>query len=303
MKILVTGASGFVGRALCQKLKEKGHAIGVLTRNEDRTRQSLPNMDSYTAWDPENEPAPQVALKDHDAIIHLAGENVAGRWSKAKKAKIFSSRDLGTQNLIKGLEQCANDAPKTLISASAIGYYGERGDDELPEEEQSGDDFLAKVCAAWENAARAAEKLGVRTIRVRIGIVLGEGGGALDAMLLPFKLGAGGPLGSGQQWWSWIHRADLVDLLCHALENPQISGAINGTAPHPVRQKDFATTMGKVLRRPAFLPGPAFAIRLAVGEFSCELLSSKKVLPKAALAAGFEFTYPELQPALENILR
>ncbi|MDP7039726.1 MAG: TIGR01777 family oxidoreductase [Myxococcota bacterium] len=303
MKILITGASGFVGTALCAALKEKGHEVGVLSRNAERTRQNLPNMDSYTAWDPENEPASKEALEKHDAVIHLAGENVAGRWSKAKKAKIFASRDLGTQNLIKGLKQCGDNAPKTLISASAIGYYGERGDDELPEAEQSGDDFLAKVCTAWENAACAAEKLGVRTVRVRIGIVLDTGGGALDAMLLPFKLGAGGPLGSGKQWWSWIHRTDLVALLCHALENEHISGVLNGTAPHPVRQKDFAKVMGKVLRRPAFLPGPAFAIRLAVGEFSTELLSSKKVLPKTALSTGFEFAYPELQPALENILR
>ena len=302
MKILVTGASGFVGTALCTALKEKGHEVGVLSRHPERTRKILGNMDSYHAWEPEKEAAPKATLEEHDAIIHLAGENVAGRWSKAKKNRILASRDLGTQNLIKGLEACGDNAPKTLISASAIGFYGERGDDELSEHEAPGDDFLANVCSAWENAACAAEKLGVRTVRVRIGIVLDTGGGALDAMLLPFKLGAGGPLGSGKQWWSWIHRNDLVALLCHALENEQISGVLNGTAPHPVRQKDFAKVMGKVLRRPAFLPGPAFAIRLAVGEFSCELLSSKKVLPKALEASGFEFAYPELEPALQNIL-
>jgi uncharacterized protein (TIGR01777 family) len=192
--------------------------------------------------------------------------------------------------------------PQVMVSASAIGYYGDRGDEELVEDSAPGNDFLAGVCQEWEKEAGKVEWGGVRSARVRIGIVLGPGGGALGAMLLPFKLGAGGPLGSGKQWWSWIHRDDLVALILYLIEHPEFSGSVNGTAPEPARQKDFARVLGRVLGRPALLPAPAFALKAVLGGFSTELLSSKRVLPKTTQDLGFRFQHPQLEAALRQAL-
>jgi hypothetical protein len=208
---------------------------------------------------------------------------------------------VGTANLAKSIVRLETK-PQVLVSASAIGYYGDRGDEELAEDSGPGNDFLADVCQQWETEAGKVEWGGVRSVRVRIGIVLGPGGGALDAMLLPAKLGAGGPLGSGRQWWSWVHLDDLVALISHLIEHPEFSGVVNGTAPEPLRQKDFAKVLGRVLRRPAFLPAPAFALKIVLGGFSTELLSSKRVLPKGAGELGFRFQYPQLEGALRQVL-
>ncbi len=300
MKVLVTGATGFVGRRLCEVLNQRGHAVAALSRNGFTAKQKLPLIDQAFSWQPSSEPAPAEAFEGVDGVIHLLGESVQGRWNASKKAAIRDSRVIGTRNLVAGIAGLES-RPKVLVSASAIGYYGERGDEELSEESAPGDDFLAGVTREWESEATAAERLGVRVALPRVSVVLAPGGGALGAMLLPFKLGAGGPLGSGQQWWSWIHRDDLVEMMIKLLES-DFSGAINGAAPNPVRQKEFAQVLGKILRRPSFMPAPAFALRIALGGFSTELLSSKRVFPKAADRLGFAFRYPYLEGALREAL-
>jgi uncharacterized protein (TIGR01777 family) len=300
MKVLVTGATGFVGRRLCEVLNQRGHSVAVLSRNGFSAKQSLPVIDQAFSWQPSTEPAPAEAFDGVDGVVHLLGESVQGRWNAANKAAIRDSRVIGTRNLVAGIARLES-RPKVLVSASAIGYYGDRADEELIEESAPGDDFLAGVSREWENEAVAAERLGVRVTLPRISVVLAPGGGALGAMLLPFKLGAGGPLGSGRQWWSWIHRDDLVAMMIQLLES-DFSGPINAAAPNPVRQKEFAQVLGKVLRRPAFMPAPAFALKIALGGFSTELLSSKRVLPKAAERLGFSFRYPRLEEALRKAL-
>ena len=251
-------------------------------------------------WEPSADAAPSGAIEEADAIVHLAGESVAGRWGKAQRRAISDSRIMGTQNLVEGMRSAAA-RPAVLISASAIGFYGDRGDDELTEVDPAGNDFLAGVCAAWEAAARAGEDLGVRVARLRTGIVLGRGGGALEQMLLPARLGMNGPLGSGRQWWSWIHMDDVLGIIRHCLDT-KIHGALNTSSPAPVRQKQFAETLGAVLHRPSFVPAPALALKLVLGGFSAELLGSKRVLPKALQEAGYEFRFPQLRNALDDLV-
>jgi hypothetical protein len=240
------------------------------------------------------------AFESVDAVVHLAGETVVGRWTETKRQAIRDSRVIGTRNLVTGLGKLAKK-PTILVAASAVGFYGDRGDEELTESSASGDDFLSDVCRQWEAEAAKAAELGIPVAHVRIGVVLAQGGGALDAMLTPFKLGAGGPLGSGRQWWSWIHRDDLCGLIRHLIDRKQ-AGVLNGTAPSPLRQKDFAKVLGGVLRRPSFMPAPAFALKIVLGGFATELLSSKRVLPEATRAAGFQYQFSELEPALRQAL-
>ena len=300
MRVLVTGATGFVGGSVCEALKKASHQVVALSRDAASARKRVSALDAAHSWDPLAGPPPGEAFSGIDGVVHLAGESVVGRWTEAKKAAIRDSRVAGSANLVKGLAQ-AEPKPRVLVAASAIGYYGDRGDEELTENSAPGDDFLARTCQEWEAASRKAEDLGVRVATLRTGIVLGEGGGALQAMLTPFKLGAGGPLGSGSQWWSWIHRRDVIGLILFALQNP-CQGPINATAPNPLRQKDFAKVLGKVLHRPAFMPAPAFALRLVLGGFSAELLSSKRVLPRLAREIGYSFQFGELDPALRDVL-
>jgi hypothetical protein len=245
--------------------------------------------------------APTDALEGIDAVVHFAGETVAGRWNASKKRMIRESRILGTRHLVEGIAK-VKTKPRVLISASAIGYYGDRGEERLTEDSSLGSDFLANVCRDWEAEAHKAEDIGLRVVRLRNGIVLGSGGGALQAMLTPFKLGVGGPMSSGHQWWSWVHRDDVVGLIMHTLQT-DLHGAVNATAPNPVRQNVFARTLGKILKRPALAPIPAFALKMLLGEFSTELLSSKHVLPKRALDAKYPFQFPKLERALDEILK
>ena len=288
----MSGATGFVGPALKAELEARGDRVVGFSRRGGPGR---------VQWDPVAARPPAEAFDGMDAVIHLAGESVVGLWTAAKRKVIQDSRIVGTRNLVAAFGQL-DRPPATLISASAVGYYGDRGDEELTEESAPGEGFLPDTCLGWEEAALEAENLGVRVVRLRIGIVLATGGGALGAMLLPFKMGLGGPLGSGRQWSSWITRKDLIRLVMFALDRDDVAGAVNATAPNPERQKDFAKTLGRVLRRPAFLPAPAFALKLILGGFSAELLSSKKVLPKAAESYGFAFEQPGLEPALRQIL-
>ncbi len=297
MRILVTGATGFVGARLVEEFHRQGHALVALSRNPDGAKHRLPLLEQAYSWDPLVELPPAEAFTGVDAVVHLAGESVVGRWTEEKKQAIRDSRVLGTANLVKTIVRLET-RPQVMVSASAIGYYGDRGDEELTEESAPGDDFLAETCQQWEKEAGKVEWGGVRSARVRTGIVLGPGGGALQAMLTPFRLGAGGPLGSGRQWWSWVHRDDVVSLILYLIEHPDFSGSVNGTAPEPMRQKDFAKVLGRVLWRPALLPAPAFALKLVLGGFSTELLSSKRVLPKTAGELGFRFQYPHLEAAL-----
>lgn len=300
MRIVVTGATGFIGAHLSRTLSERGDEVIALSRDPDSVARRAPGVSRAYAWDPMSEPAPAEALEQAAAVVHLAGESVVGRWSEAKRRAIRDTRVLGTRNLVAGIVRLENK-PQVLVSASAIGFYGDRAGEELSEQSSGGNDYLASVCRQWEEEALKIKALGVRLVRIRTGIVLARDGGALGAMLLPFQLGLGGPLGSGQQWWSWIHRDDLVTLIIHSIDN-KIDGIWNGTAPNPVTQKEFARVLGRVLRRPAFLPAPAFALKLILGGFAAELLSSKKALPRAPEASGVVFKYRELEPALREIL-
>jgi uncharacterized protein (TIGR01777 family) len=299
MRALVTGATGFIGSSLLAKLDQPV----VLSRNPQRAEKEL-ELYGVTAygWDAMNEPPPEKAFQGIDVIFHLAGESVGeGRWNAAKKKRISDSRVNATRMLVDTLNVLENP-PKVLVSASAIGYYGSRGDHVLDETALEGDDYLAEVCFAWEQAALGAEKAGLRVVTVRTGIVLGQGGGALKKMLTPFKLGLGGRLGSGKQWMSWIHLEDEIGLLLHAATHPEIQGAMNLVSPEPVTNREFTRTLGRVLGRPTLFPAPAFMLRLAIGEFAEVLLGSQRVIPKVALDTGYEFRYPQLDKALERIL-
>ena len=300
MRALITGATGFIGSALSHRLRQKGHEVWALSRDGDSAARHVPAISRAFTWDPMAGPAPTEALEGVEAVVHLAGESVAGRWSARKREAIEQSRVVGTANLVAAIAELSQ-RPRVLVSSSAIGFYGDRGEEPLTEDSASGDDFLAHVSQAWEAAARDAEGLGLTVVRLRTGIVLGRGGGALKEMLLPAKLGLGGPLGSGKQWWSWIHIDDAVGIIEHAL-SMKFSTALNNTAPVPVRQIEFAKALGRVLHRPAFAPAPAFALKLVLGGFAVELLSSKRVLPEATRASGYEFRFPELGAALEDIL-
>jgi len=299
MKALVTGATGFVGARLLRLLDQPT----VLSRDAERARRSLGSLAaSVFPWDPLRGPPPPEAFAGVDVVLHLAGESVAeGRWTTAQKARIRDSRVLGTRHLVQGIAR-AERRPSTLVSASAVGYYGSRGDEELTESAPPAHDFLADVCVAWEAEALAAEQHGVRVVTTRTGIVLGAGGGALGKMLTPFKLGAGGPLGSGRQWMPWIHVADLARLYMHAATTPAVRGPMNAVAPHPVRNAEFTKALARQLRRPAFLPAPYLGLRLLFGEFAEVLFASQRVIPRVALDTGFEFHFPDIAAALQDIL-
>ena len=300
MRALVTGATGFVGKRLLARLENPV----ILSRNAERAAKSLAKFGATVhAWDPQGGPPPAAAFSGIDTVIHLAGDPVAeGRWNAGKKARIRDSRVIGTRNLVAGL-RALPIKPGVLVSASAVGWYGPRGDEELTESSPPADDFLAEVCVAWEREAAAARELGIRVVPIRVGIVLGERGGALAKMLTPFKLGLGSPLGSGRQYMPWIHIDDLVEMILFAAREPGVTGPLNGTAPNPVTNREFTKTFGRVLGRPTFFPPvPGFMLRLMFGEFANALLGSQRVLPKAALAAGFAFRYSDLEPALRDVL-
>jgi uncharacterized protein (TIGR01777 family) len=305
MRALVTGGTGFVGRRLLAKLQRPV----VLTRDAARAQKQLEKA-KLTAqalvWKAQSEQPPVAAFDGVDVIFHLAGDPVAsGRWTEKKKARIRDSRVIGTRNLVAALRMLPRK-PKILVSASAVGYYGSRGDEELDESASRGppDDFLSEVCVKWEKEALAAREFGIRVVPIRIGIVLGEKGGALSKMLMPFYLGLGSPLGSGNQYMSWVHIDDLVELMLFAARESKLTGPLNGTSPQPMTNRDFTHTLGRVLGRPTFMPAvPAFVLKAMVGEFAEVLLGSQRVYPRAALAAGFAFRYPDLIGALRDVLR
>jgi hypothetical protein len=298
MRALVTGATGFIGRRLVAKLEKPV----VLSRDPERARATLGPAPEVFAWDPLAGLPPRDAFRGVEAVFNLAGESVgAGRWTRRRKAAIRESRVAGTRNLVAAM-QGLPERPHVLVSVSAIGYYGDRGGQPLDETASPGSDFLAEVCAAWEAEARRASGSDLRVVTPRLGIVLGPGGGALQKMLTPFKLGLGGRLGSGEQWMSWVHVDDAVGLLLHAAQTTSLSGPVNAVAPGPVTNREFTKTLGAVLGRWTIFPMPAFALRVIVGEFAKVLLSSQRVEPRAAERSGYSFTHPALEGALHALL-
>jgi uncharacterized protein (TIGR01777 family) len=295
MKVLITGGTGFIGSALARELKSSGHNVIITTRkeadSEDKLTWNLPDL------------IPPDIISDIDAVINLAGEPIAPeRWTKERKKRIMSSRVETTRALAESMKN-ADPKPKVLISASAVGYYGPHEDEIINEESPPASDFLAEVCRAWEAEALKAEELGIRVVPIRIGGVLESDGGALKQMVTPFKFLLGGPIGSGRQWFSWIHRDDLVGIIKFALEDDSVTGPVNGTAPEPVRNREFAAALGKALNRPSSFAVPAFAVKMTLGELGEVLLTGQRVIPEKILKAGYHFKYPEINEALKAIFR
>jgi hypothetical protein len=297
VKVIVTGASGFLGSRLVERLLHEGHHVHVLGRARKR---GLPAEVGFSVWDAMTGPPAVESIEGADAVIHLAGEPVAQRWSETVKRRIMDSRRLGTKHLVQGLSH-AGRKPKVLVSASASGYYGDRGDETLTESSEPGSGFLPDVCIQWEKQALAASRLSIRVAMVRSGIVLGKGGGALARMLPPFRMGVGGKLGSGQQWMSWVHVDDLISLFVFAMERDGVIGAMNGVSPGAVRNSEFTRELAAAVHRPAVFPAPQFALKLMFGEMAEIILDSQRILPKAAEEAGFRFAYPELRGALREL--
>ncbi len=298
MKITITGASGFIGRRLLKILASAGHNLHVLSRHAGM---NMPPGVRLSVWDPMSGPPPRESLESADAVVHLAGEPVAQRWTAEVKRRIRASRVEGTRHLVEALSALPR-RPGVLVAASAVGYYGSRGDELLEESSPPGAGFLPEVCTAWEREAQAATALGMRVAAIRIGVVLDPRGGALARLLLPFRLGVGGRLGSGQQWMSWIHLADLAEQFRFVVENP-VAGVWNGVAPAAVTNREFTRELAQALHRPALFPVPALALKMVLGEMSEVLLESQHAVPGAAQSAGFRFRFPQLGAALADLLR
>jgi uncharacterized protein (TIGR01777 family) len=292
MKVTMTGATGRLGRLIATALRQRGDEVTVLSRSAAK---------GDVQWDPITGPAPAEALAGRDAVVHLAGEDIAQRWTDAALERIRTSRELGTRNLVAGIA-AADPRPAALVSAAAVGYYGNRHDP-IDEEAPAGDDVLADICAAWEREAEKAAELGLRVVRIRTGVVLDRQGGALPKMLLPFRLGVGGPVAGGRQPLPWIHLDDVVGIYVQAIADDRYRGAINATAPTPVTNQEFSKALGRALKRPAIMPVPAFALRILYGGMSKLVLEGQRALPRRALELGYTFRHPDLDEALQSALR
>lgn len=293
-KVLVSGASGPIGAALIPKLREQEYEVVRLVRRS-------PSGDGQICWDP-TQPVDPGLVAGFEAVIHLAGETIVGRWTESKKRRIQQSRAEGTRNLAAALAK-ATQKPRVFVSASAIGFYGSRGDETLREGSSSGHDFLSAVCRDWEANTQAAAQSGIRSLQTRFGLILSRDGGALPKMLPPFRMGLGGNMGNGRQWWSWIHIADVAGAILYVIDNASLQGPVNFVAPNPVTNAAFTKTLASVLHRPAFFPVPAFAARLVFGQMADELLlSSQRVEPAKLVASGYQFEYADLGKAFENLL-
>jgi uncharacterized protein len=301
MKVLVTGASGRIGKALCDELLRRGDEVVGLTRAPDKAKEAQPQV-TWHAWEPTLERPTEAAFEGVEGVVNLVGEKINQRWTDDAKRKIMDSRKVATHNLVGTIEALATK-PKVLVSQSAVGYYGNRGDEEVDEASSPGDSFDAQVCIEWEKAAREVEPTGVRLAIVRTGQVMETGGGILGELLLPFKLGLGGPLAGGKQWVPWIHLSDEVGILAWALDTDSVSGVVNGSAPNPVTNKEWSKSLGKALGRPAILPIPGFAVEVKFGkEFGKVAQGGQKVLPKRTEQLGYAFKYPEIDGALRDLV-
>ena len=300
MKVAITGATGFVGSRLVERLQAQGHQPLILTRNRASADRAFPTLE-IVAYTPTESGSWQQAIAGCDAVVHLAGEPIAEtRWTPERKQEILKSRQLSTQKIVEAIAQ-ANPKPTVLVNASAIGYYGTSETATFDESSPAGNDFLAEVCQAWEAEAQKVKDAGVRLVILRLGIVLGDGG-ALAKMTPPFKVFAGGPIGTGRQWFSWIHRDDLVNLILEALSRKDIEGVFNATAPNPVRMTELCQTIGETLNRPSWLPVPSFALEALLGEGAKVVLEGQQVLPKRTTSYGFKYRYPTVKQALAEIL-
>ena len=306
MKVAVTGATGFVGSRLVQRLHDAGHQIKILTRNPERARKVFPESAfgqvEIVSYTPQTSGSWQAEISGCDGVINLAGEAISERWTPERKQEIMDSRVVGTEKLVEAIAK-ADIKPKVLVSASAVGFYGTSESAEFYETSEpiNKQDFLSQVCQKWEQAADKVTACGTRLVIMRIGIVLGMGG-AIAKMITPFRLYAGGPMGSGKQWFSWVHRDDLVSLFIQGLTDEKMSGVYNGTAPHPVRMSELCDVLGKVMNRPSWLPVPDFVIETLLGDGAVVVLEGQKVLPERTQSTGFSYAYPKVEPALREIV-
>ena len=301
MRVAVTGATGLIGSRVVARLLERGDDVMVLTRDPERARARLGQVGA-AAWDPTHVPAPADALAGRDAVVHLAGENVAQRWTPVARERIRASRELGTRNLVAGL-RAADPRPGVLVSASGVGYYGARGDEPIDEAAPPGHDFLAEVVVAWEREAEAAADAGVRVVCVRTGVVLDRSGGALAKMLPPFRAGIGGPVAGGRQYMPWIHLDDLVGIYLAALDHAEWSGPLNASAPEPVTNREFSKALGHALHRPAVMPVPALALRMLYGGMAEIVTTGQRAVPRRLSELGHRFRHTDLDEALATALR
>jgi uncharacterized protein (TIGR01777 family) len=302
-KIIITGATGLIGTHICEELSKRGDELTIFSRNADKAKSKLPLANEYVEWDYRKPDEWKNQLNSKDAVIHLAGANLFGkRWTEDYKKKIIESRESSTRNIVNAIAE-AKVKPKVFICASGVGYYGDSGDNVVTENSPSGNSFIAEVCKSWEGVASKVEKFGVRSVSIRTAIVLDKKEGALEKMILPFKFFVGGTLSSGKQWFPWIHIQDLVKIYLFALDNNEINGAVNASSPNPVRLKELTDEIGKILRRPSFFKVPAFALKIALGEFADEVLASIKVVPEKLEKHNFNFEFGNLRNALEDLLR
>ena len=300
MKILITGGTGFVGTQLTSRLIQDGHEVTILTRSIKKS-DKVPQGISYLQGDPTQKGPWQEAIKNQDAIINLAGASIFSKWTDEHKKAIRESRVCTTQNIVEGIPS-RPERPFTLFSTSAVGYYGFHGDEELVEDSPPGNDFLARIAKEWEGEALKAREKWARVVITRFGIVMGEKGGALSQMIPLFKKYIGGPIGSGKQWFSWVHIKDLAEAFVFLLKHPEISGPVNVCSPNPVRNKDLAKALGRALHRPSFIPAPVFMVKLALGEFGSIILEGQRVIPRKLLDSRFVFQYPDIEKALQSIV-
>jgi len=300
MKILITGGTGFVGTQLTSRLTRDGHEVTILTRSLKGAKGSSPGI-SYLEGDPTRKGPWQESIKNHDAVINLAGASIFSKWTEEHKKAIRESRVNTTRNIVEGIPS-QSQKQFTLFSTSAVGYYGFCGDEELVEDSPPGNDFLARIAKEWEGEALKAREKGARVVITRFGIVMGEKGGALSQMIPLFKKYIGGPIGSGKQWFSWVHIKDLAEAFAFLLKHPEISGPVNVCSPKPVRNKDLAKALGKALHKPSFIPAPGFMVKLVLGEFGSVILEGQRVIPRKLLENGFVFQYPDIHKALQGIV-
>ena len=302
-RIVITGATGLIGKQLFNALINKGDSLTIFSRNTEKAKSIFPGAKEIVEWNYRKPEKWKSKLEDSDAVIHLAGINLfSKRWNDEFKKSIIESRQLSTKNLVDAIKSCKNK-PKIFISASGIGYYGDCGEKVLDEESPKGNDFLSDVCDIWENESRNTSGYGIRNVQIRTGLVLSTEDGALKQMLPPFKFFIGGHLGTGRQWASWLHINDIVDIYLFAIDNAGLSGAVNATAPNPVRMKEFANTLGKVLNRPSLFPVPKFILKLVIGEAAEVVTASQRVNEKKLNESGYIFKFDNLEDALRNLLK